>query len=192
MIEKIYLGSILLVFILAFTIRNIKTASATGLAIKGKSRRVNLSILFSTLIYLGIILRLTVLSSTAFYEFHLADNQLIKYPAFVFVTMGFIIGMAALFTMRNSWRVGIRYDQKTELVTNGIYKFSRNPYFLSYYLIILGFVLIFPSPFIIVPYFLVIVLFHSMILEEEKYLENTHGEAYFNYKKKVNRYISLI
>ena len=46
------------------------------------------------------------------------------------VTTGFMLGILALIAMRNSWRVGIKYDQKTDLVISGIYRFSRNPYFL--------------------------------------------------------------
>jgi protein-S-isoprenylcysteine O-methyltransferase Ste14 len=192
MIEKIYLGSILVFFILAFAIRNIKTAFSTGLSLKGKSMKLTISIFFSTIIYLGIALRLTVLTEDSFFELNISDNEIVKYSALSLVTLGFAIGIAALIAMRNSWRVGIRYDQKTDLVTYGIYRFSRNPYFLSYYILMLGFVLFFPSVFLIVPYLVILYVFHSMILEEEKYLEKMHGENYLNYKNKVNRYVTLL
>ncbi|NJO88868.1 MAG: isoprenylcysteine carboxylmethyltransferase family protein [Chloroflexia bacterium] len=107
------------------------------------------------------------------------------------VTVGFIVGIFALAAMKNSWRVGIRYEQKTDLVTNGIYQFSRNPYFLSYNILMFGFLLIFPSVLILIPYALLVFLFHKMILEEENYLENMHGEDYLNYKRKVKRYTTL-
>ncbi|MDF1549294.1 MAG: isoprenylcysteine carboxylmethyltransferase family protein [Bacteroidales bacterium] len=135
---------------------------------------------------------MTVLTKNSFIEFNLIEYQLIKYLAISLVTLGFAIGIVALIAMRNSWRVGIRYDQKTDLVTFGIYRFSRNPYFLSYYIMMFGFVLLFPSLFLIIPYLIVVFTFHSMIIEEEKYLEKTHGADYINYKKKVNRYITLL
>jgi len=191
MIEKIYLGAILLFFILAFAIRNIRTAINTGLSIKGKSKKLSASVILSTIIYLIVILRLTVLSGNSIFEIKIFDYQSIKYIALGLVTLGFIIGIAALITMKNSWRVGIRYEQKTDLVTSGIYKFSRNPYFLSYYIMMLGFVLLFPSVFLLIPYLMIVYVFHSMILNEEKYLESVHGEHYLDYKSKVNRYITL-
>lgn len=179
-------------FILAFAIRNIKTASTENRPIKGKSTKLSLSILLSAIIYLGIFLRLTVLDEVTFIEFKFFDNQLIKFVAYGLVTAGFLIGIAALITMKNSWRVGIIHEQKTDLVTVGIYRFSRNPYFLSYYVLMMGFVLLFPSIFLIIPYLLIVFVFHQMIKDEEQYLEKMHGEGYLTYKKEVRRYITFL
>ncbi len=191
MTEKLYLFSILVFFILAFAIRNIKTALNTELSIKGKSVKVNLSVLLSSIIYITIILRLFYLSGHQLIELEIIQNEIIKYVGFSMVTVGFIIGILALIAMKNSWRVGIRYEQKTDLITSGIYKFSRNPYFLSYNVLMFGFLLVFPSVLLLIPYVLLVFLFHKMILEEESYLENIHGEEYLNYKRKVKRYITL-
>jgi protein-S-isoprenylcysteine O-methyltransferase Ste14 len=54
-----------------------------------------------------------------------------------------------------------------------------------------GFLLIFPSIFLLIPYVFLVLLFHQMILEEESYIENMHGEEYLNYKRKVKRYITV-
>jgi len=61
MIEKIGLGLILIFFILAFAIRNIKKFVSTRLSIKGKSLKLTISVLTSMIIYLVLFLRLTVL-----------------------------------------------------------------------------------------------------------------------------------
>ncbi len=191
MIEKLCLFSILLFFILAFAIRNIKTALNTRLSIKGKSVKVNLSVLLSSIIYVTIILRLFYLSGQSLLEIETIKNESVKYVGFTLVTIGFIIGILALIAMKNSWRVGIRYEQKTDLVTSGIYRLSRNPYFLSYNVLMFGFLMIFPSILLLIPYVLLVSLFHKMILEEESYLENMHGKEYLNYKRKVKRYITI-
>ncbi len=191
MIEKIYLSLILVFFILAFAIRNIRTYLSTGLSIKGKSKILTISIFLSTLIYLLIILRLVVLKPAWILEVNLSNYETVGMIGIILVSIGFIMGIFALIAMKNSWRVGIKYDQKTELVTSGIFRISRNPYFLSYDLLILGYILIFPSPILAILYLTLVFVFHKMILEEEKYLETVHGNFYLYYKKKVNRYFRI-
>lgn len=186
---KIYLASILLFFILAFAVKNIKTYLATKGSIKGKSKKLSASIILSTLIYILIALRLIFSQSNWMFEIDLNAYRSVNILALIFVSIGFIMGVLSLITMKNSWRVGIKYDQKTDLVTKGIYSLSRNPYFFSYDLLILGYILFFPSPLLLLLYLPLVVVFHFMILEEEKYLESVHGQEYLNYKKRVGRYI---
>lgn len=189
MLEKIYLGLILIFFILAFAVRNIKTYVATKKSIRGKSIKLTLSVLISTLIYCFILLRLTLIESEFIFE--IESPNYVNTIGLIFVSLGFVIGILALIAMKNSWRVGIKYDQKTDLVTTGIYRFSRNPYFLSYDLLIFGYILIFTSPLLIVLYLILVVVFHKMILEEEKYLQSVQGDPYTDYKNKVNRYLTI-
>lgn len=191
MIEKFYLGFILLFFILAFAIKNIKTYLSTGQSIRGKSIKLTTSILLSTLIYLLIALRLTILNPKWMFEINILGYEIIKMTGYLFVTVGFVMGIFALLAMKNSWRVGIRYEQKTELITSGIYRVSRNPYFLSYDILILGYILIFPSPILLMLYVTLVIVFHKMILQEEMYLETVQGDSYLDYKRKVNRYLTL-
>jgi protein-S-isoprenylcysteine O-methyltransferase Ste14 len=189
MIEKTYLGLILIFFILAFAIRNIKTYISTKKSIRGKSLKLTISVLISTIIYCLILLRLTLLKSKFLFEIDLPTG--INIIGLVFVSVGFILGILSLSVMKNSWRVGIKYDQKTELITTGIYRISRNPYFLSYDILIFGYILIFTSPILIILYLILVIVFHKMILEEEKYLQSVHDAAYEDYKRKVSRYLTI-
>ncbi len=185
-IEEVYLGIILVFFILAFAIRNITTFFSTKKSIRGKSLKLTISVFVSTIIYCLILLRLTILKPECIFEIDLPRS--INIIGLVFVSAGFILGILALITLKNSWRVGIKYNQKTELITTGIYRISRNPYFLSYDVLIFGYILIFTSPILIILYLILVVVFHKMILEEEKYLQSVHGSGYEDYKSKVNRY----
>jgi protein-S-isoprenylcysteine O-methyltransferase Ste14 len=191
MIERIFLGLILVFFILAFAIRNIRTHLSTRQSIRGKSLKLTMSILISTLIYLLILLRLAALKPNWILELDIFTSNAFKYFGFGLVIIGFILGILALIAMKNSWRVGIKYDQKTELVISGIYRFSRNPYFLSYDILIFGYVIIFPSVILMTLLISLAIIFHNMILEEEKYLQSVHGVKYIDYKNKVKRYITL-
>ena len=191
MIEKTYLTLILVFFIFAFAIKNIKTYLSTRQSIRGNSAKVTITIIISTIIYCLILLRLTILDPIWIIEFDLLGYEFIKTIGLIFVLIGFIFGIQALISMKNSWRVGIKYDQKTDLVTTGIYRFSRNPYFLSYDILIFGYILVFPSLVLIVLYLPLTIFFHKMILEEEKYLQSVHGDSYTDYKRKVNRYLTV-
>ena len=188
---QIYLGLVLVFFILAFAVKNIKTYFSTGESIRGRSKMLSASILLSTLIYILIFLRLFILEPGWILEIHALGFEFLRIIGLALVTIGFMMGILSLITMKNSWRVGIKYEQKTALVTSGIYRISRNPYFFSYDLLILGYILIFPSPVLVILYVPLVIVFHNMILEEEKYLQTVHGEVYLNYKQRVNRYLSL-
>ena len=191
MLEKTYLELVLIFFITAFTFKTIKTYLTTKQSVKGKSRKLSTSILISTTLYILILLRLTLLDSYWFLEFDFSSYLIINYLGLAFVTLGFIIGILALITMNNSWRVGIKYDQKTELIHSGIYRISRNPYFLSYDLLFFGYILIFPSIILFTLLLLLAFVFHKMIIEEEKHLQSVHGDNYLEYKKRVKRYITF-
>jgi protein-S-isoprenylcysteine O-methyltransferase Ste14 len=117
------------------------------------------------------------------------EAEWIQYSGGFMISLALIIGLAALYEMKNSWRIGIKYDQKTDLVTSGIYAVSRNPYFLSYDLLFMGIFLIFPSAILFSLVVMLMITFHFMILEEEQYLRKIQGEVYENYQRKTGRYI---
>ena len=57
--------------------------------------------------------------------------------------IGDIVFIASVLTMKDSWRAGVSYEEKTDLITNGIYQISRNPAFLGFDLVYLGMCLMF-------------------------------------------------
>ncbi|MBN1990528.1 MAG: isoprenylcysteine carboxylmethyltransferase family protein [Bacteroidales bacterium] len=192
MVETYFLLSVIVFFVLAFAIRNIRTYMSTKQSIKGQSAKLTLSIVISTCIYLLLILRLLFPIPGLFLEFDVAYASYLKYAGFILILIGFIVGVLALVAMKNSWRVGIKHNQKTDLVTSGVYRISRNPYFFSYDVLVLGFLLVFPSVVLGVLYLLLVIIFHLMILEEEQYLERVHGKGYSDYKQRVGRYITFL
>jgi len=103
--------------------------------------------------------------------------------------LGFVICLTAQFYMRSSWRIGIDVDTQVELITAGIFKYSRNPFFLGTFLSYLGFFLVLPNilSFTVgVVYFILILI--QVRLEEEN-LNKSLGNTYHNYCAKVRRWI---
>lgn len=96
---------------------------------------------------------------------------------------------AAVFTMRDSWRAGVSETDRTELVTGGIYRISRNPAFLGFDLVYMGILLLFFNWVLLVLSVFAAVMLHLQIVNvEEDFLITAFGEDYLEYGKKVNRY----
>ena len=78
----------------------------------------------------------------------------------------------------------------TQIFTGGTFKFSRNPVYLSFVMMLLGCGIAFNSLWYI--YFSIIniiLLQYGIIVPEEKYLEKEFGKAYLDYKKSVRRWL---
>lgn len=102
---------------------------------------------------------------------------------------GVAVFITSVVTMRDSWRAGVSKTDKTDLVTNGIYSFSRNPAFLGFDLVYLGILLMFFNlPLYIISLLAIIILHLQIVNVEEDFLIDTFGEEYLNYKRKVCRY----
>lgn len=78
------------------------------------------------------------------------------------------------------------------LVTTGIYQWTRNPIYLSFFLMYVGIGLVAGSPwaFTFLPP-LFIFIRYGVIAREEEYLERRFGNAYIDYKLRVRRWLSL-
>ena len=116
-------------------------------------------------------------------------------PAGVRLT-GFCVGMLgdtifllSVLCMKDSWRAGIPDKDKTELVTTGIYRFSRNPAFLGFDLMYVGVLLLYGNLLTLGFSAFAIVMLHLQILQEERYLVNTFGAQYQEYCRHVFRYM---
>lgn len=87
-----------------------------------------------------------------------------------------------MLTMKGSWRAGIPEKKETTLVTEGIYRISRNPAFLGFDLMYVGILVAFPNAWHALATALTILLFHKQILGEEHFLEEAFGDDYLKYE----------
>lgn len=91
--------------------------------------------------------------------------------------------------MANSWRIGIDYEHKTELVTSGLFSVSRNPIFLEVLLANLGVFLVIPNAFTLLVNVWSFSVIHTQVRLEEAFLAQMHVEVYQQYSAKVRRWI---
>lgn len=103
--------------------------------------------------------------------------------------MTFIV---AMITMKDSWRAGISESEKTQLITDGIYRFSRNPAFLGFDLMYIGIMLAFLNIPLLCFTVLVVISLHLQILQEEKFLITVFGNSYKEYQKRTCRYLGVM
>lgn len=71
--------------------------------------------------------------------------------------------------MGNSWRIGIDQEKKTELVSVGVFRFSRNPIFLGMIVTLFGLFLTFPNAFTLIVLILGFVLIQIQVRLEEEF-----------------------
>lgn len=105
--------------------------------------------------------------------------------------LGDLIFALAVYTMRDSWRAGIAENDRTELVSDGIYRFSRNPAFLGFDLCYIGILMAFFSLPLLVFTLAAITALHFQILLEESYLAGVFEEEYARYKAATARYFGI-
>ena len=76
------------------------------------------------------------------------------------------------------------------LVTHGLYRYSRNPMYWSVLLLLIGWAMLFESNALAWYAAAIAVVFHlRVVLGEEPWLAQVHGQEWQNYKSRVNRWV---
>jgi protein-S-isoprenylcysteine O-methyltransferase Ste14 len=107
-----------------------------------------------------------------------------------------VVGAATLATlgaqlaMGASWRIGVRDDERTALVTRFPFSVVRNPIFSCMIVASVGFALSCPTPLSwLGPLLLLASLEVQVRRVEEPYLRASHGAAYAAYAARVGRFV---
>lgn len=117
------------------------------------------------------------------------ENKLCKYAGISLMLFSLIWVLIAQFQMKNSWRIGIDEDLKTDLITTGLFNYSRNPIFLGMLLSLIGMFLTIPT-FISLSFLIIAnILIQTQIRLEEEFLLKQHDKVYLQYKAKVRRFL---
>ncbi|WP_291857049.1 isoprenylcysteine carboxylmethyltransferase family protein [Marinilabilia sp.] len=117
------------------------------------------------------------------------ETEYLCWIGFGLLHLSFIVIFIAQRNMGNQWRIGIDDRNKTNLVTKGLFSWSRNPVFLGVILVFLGLFLIIPNvatAIILVSGYLIIQI---QVRLEEEFLSTQLGKEYHQYKKNVKRWL---
>ena len=117
-------------------------------------------------------------------------HWLLQIAGVIVESFGVVVFVISVTEMKDNWRAGVQREDKTNLVTSGIYSISRNPAFLGFDLMYIGILLTFFNWYLLFATVFAVCLFHLQIVNvEEDFLLETFGQEYLNYRKKVCRYL---
>lgn len=113
----------------------------------------------------------------------------VSWVGVVFCLAGLGLMLWSLISFGQSFRVGIDIEHPDQLITTGVFAFSRNPIYVAFAFILLGQFLIFSNWILLVYAAAGTWLFHRQVLREEEYLKKHYGTEYSAYCTQVRRYL---
>jgi protein-S-isoprenylcysteine O-methyltransferase Ste14 len=115
-------------------------------------------------------------------------NEYLRILSLVLASGGMFLVILSLINLGRSTRLGVPADD-TVLKTNGLYKYSRNPMYLGFNLFTLSTIVFTWNLYIALLGIYSLIIYHFIILGEEKFLKLRFGEEYDLYLKHVRRYV---
>lgn len=114
-------------------------------------------------------------------------SPFLKYVGLIFSILGFSIAVLSVLQLNKNLTVFPTPKTDSELITFGMYKFSRHPIYTGLILFTFGYAFFKASPFkILVALILLLLFYFKTNYEEQKLLQKFPN--YKDYKKKVNRF----
>lgn len=118
------------------------------------------------------------------------DRPLLHGAGIAAFLLGLALTVVAQSRMGASWRIGVATDERTALVTDGVFRHVRNPIFTGMLLAVSGLVLLVPNAVAIAAALCALTGLELQVRAiEEPYLFRTHGEAYRAYARSTGRFV---
>ena len=106
------------------------------------------------------------------------------------IGFGFLLAFNSISKFLKANTGVVPFSESTTLITEGFYKYTRNPMYVGMNSFLLGLLIILNNPlnfiFLVVFFFIVRNMF---VIKEEVQMEETFGEEYLTYKGKVRRWL---
>lgn len=108
----------------------------------------------------------------------------------IFIMIAICFAVSGFFMLIRNKTTFDTSKSTSKIVTNGAYRYSRNPLYFSLLLLLSGIAILLSSLwlFIAIPFLYVLFLFKA-VRPEEKYLLQKFGDEYLHYSEKVRRWI---
>lgn len=116
------------------------------------------------------------------------EHQITLLLGLSLLTIGFLFTLIVHYSMKKKWRSGIDPKGPETLITDGFYRYSRNPIFVSVGLSQLGFFFALPSVFTLVCLVLGLFTLYKQTIAEEQHLVTIFHDDYKVYQRKVRRW----
>jgi protein-S-isoprenylcysteine O-methyltransferase Ste14 len=141
-------------------------------------------------LFFALILPLIILFYLNFYTFEIF---FFNYLGIILIIIGIAIySISCYYFIFYGKGTPSPLDEPKMLITEGIYKYTRNPMYLSGVLIVLGEAIFFESLMILAYTFLLFVIYHLFIVfYEEPHLIRKYGKLYEEYMKRTPRWLGI-
>ncbi len=131
----------------------------------------------------------------AYYVYQLSNVFIMLFPLFLKVQTSSPLFIAGLFfyvlgmVVLVSSTLAFAKPNQSGLNVNSIYKLSRNPMYIGYFIYFVGCALLMHSIILFIAVFIFQLSAHWIILSEERWCRSKFGSQYTHYMKRVRRYL---
>lgn len=120
----------------------------------------------------------------------LAAPPAVKVAGWVILTAGFLFALSALRALNQANTSPIPHEPTTAIVSNGAYRYSRNPIYVGFVCAVIGLPLALGNFWGLIISPAMLSFFYELVIKhEEAYLERKFGAAYTDYKARARRWI---
>ncbi len=158
-----------------------------------KSKQVKAERLIQIGLFLLLVIGINFCFISSNYKYFLPFKVLEIYwlnlLGFAISIFGLIITFTAQIQMKNSWRLGLDNEKEVNLITDGMYSFTRNPIYIGLGISFFGFFLIAPNLGSLLFLFIMSYAIVEKVKDEEAFLLLKVPNEFRAYKQKVKRWI---
>ncbi|MCB0665037.1 MAG: isoprenylcysteine carboxylmethyltransferase family protein [Saprospiraceae bacterium] len=125
-----------------------------------------------------------------FIPFHLLAIPWLQTFGFIIAILGLATSFIGQLQMRGSWRLSTDANRSAVgLITDGLFKYSRNPIYLGLIIAFFGFFLIAPNLGSLLFLLSMLLVLYRKIISEEAFLSQKVGDYYDNYASRTKRWL---
>lgn len=141
------------------------------------------------IVFIGVII-ISLLSTFASLDVYFQFGIYGKSTGVLFCLVGILLTSISQIQMGKEWRIGVDDNEKTKLITHGIYSKIRNPIYTGVIIFGLGLIVLLPN---LIMMFFALLGYVAIELHvrkvEEPYLRKLHGQLFANYVNSTGRYL---